>query len=73
VNESMTLAQVADRLGVTVLSARLFHNQATRRRREGRSNSWDMPAPDLVVGRSPRWFRETIEEWVLVRPRAGKK
>lgn len=24
----------------------------------------DLPAPDVLVGRMPRWRRETIEEWI---------
>jgi hypothetical protein len=28
-----------------------------------------LPAPDLVVGRSPRWSPETITRWLKTRPR----
>jgi hypothetical protein len=43
--------------------------------------SWDRaaalgltPAPDLVVGRSPRWSPQTIEKWLRNRPRLpGRK
>ena len=28
-----------------------------------------LPAPDLVVGRSPRWSPQTIERWLKTRPR----
>ena len=27
------------------------------------------PAPDLVVGRSPRWSPQTIERWLKTRPK----
>jgi hypothetical protein len=33
-----------------------------------------LPAPDLVVGRSPRWSTETISKWLRTRPRLpGRK
>jgi hypothetical protein len=32
------------------------------------------PAPDLIVGRSPRWSPSTIERWLKTRPRLpGRK
>ena len=33
-----------------------------------------LPAPDLVVGRSPRWSPETVRKWLKSRPRLpGRK
>jgi hypothetical protein len=33
-----------------------------------------LPAPDLVVGRSPRWSPDTISRWLRTRPRLpGRK
>jgi hypothetical protein len=33
-----------------------------------------LPAPDLVVGRSPRWSPDTILRWLRTRPRLpGRK
>jgi hypothetical protein len=33
-----------------------------------------LPAPDLVLGRSPRWSPTTIERWLRNRPRLpGRK
>lgn len=69
----MTLVDVACRLGVSVISARQYHNRATRRRREGCPLFGDMPAPDVVVGRSPRWYVSTIEGWVAQRPGRGAR
>jgi hypothetical protein len=28
-----------------------------------------LPAPDLTIGRSPRWLATTIEKWLKSRPR----
>jgi hypothetical protein len=33
-----------------------------------------LPAPDLVVGRSPRWSPDTVSRWLRTRPRLpGRK
>src|SRR5262245_48439525 len=45
------------------------------------TRSWDRaaamgltPAPDLVVGRSPRWSPDTISKWLRTHPRLpGRK
>ena len=71
--DDMDLEDVAERIGVTLLSARLYHNQATRRRREGTTLPRDLPEPDSVVGRSPHWKKDTIEEWIARRPGKGNR
>lgn len=31
-----------------------------------------LPAPDVMLGRSPGWYRSTIEAWRASRPGQGK-
>jgi hypothetical protein len=62
--EQITLEQIAELLEVKTVTARLYHNQATRRRREGNPAKRDMPEPTIFIGRSPRWDKKVIEEWM---------
>lgn len=64
----LDLAAIADLLGVQVNSAQVYHKRAVRNRREGTSKPWDMPEPDLIVGRRPAWLRSTVERWIADRP-----
>lgn len=68
----LTLEQIADRLGVKIITARLYHNRATRYRRENREGRYDLPAPTVIVGRSPRWSADVIEDWLAERPGRGR-
>jgi hypothetical protein len=63
----LTLDDVARITGLAPGSVRAYHNQANRARREGVATETDMPAPDLIVVRTPTWRPETIESWMQVR------
>lgn len=62
-----TSVEIAEAIGVKPMSARMFHQQAERRRREGTSRPSDMPPPDRVIGRTPVWNAETIKPWIANR------
>jgi hypothetical protein len=32
-----------------------------------------MPEPDGKIGRSPWWYRRTIERWLATRPQRGER
>lgn len=32
-----------------------------------------IPEPDGVIGRSPWWYRSTIEHWLATRPSSGRE
>lgn len=51
----LTLEQLADQLGIA-------HSSATRYRARG-----DLPAHDATIGRTPVWFRPTVEAWLAER------
>ncbi|AWY05319.1 hypothetical protein QDA01_gp41 [Microbacterium phage Cinna] len=66
-DDLLTIDQIAPMVGLTVKSASTTHQRAERRRREGKSLTADMPAPDRRIGRSPVWRRDTIERWKATR------
>jgi hypothetical protein len=67
----MDLAAIAERLGITVGSARTYHGRAEQRRRAGKPRPGDLPPPDGRVGNSPIWDAVTIEAWIARRPGQG--
>lgn len=70
--DSMNLKDIAELAGVKLLSARLYHNQATRRRREGTAKVNDMPEPTTFVNGRPYWNRDVIVQWLNSRPGVGR-
>lgn len=66
-DDLLTIAEIAPMIGVTEASARVYHERATRRRREQTPGAKDMPAPDDRFGRTPVWRRSTIDAWKRVR------
>lgn len=67
----MDLTAIADRLGITVGSARTYHGRAEQNRRAGTPKRKDLPPPDGRVGNSPVWDEATIEAWIKQRPGKG--
>lgn len=67
----LTLADIADRIGVGVESIRVYHQRATKNRRDGHPRPGDLPEPDAVFGRSPVWRSSTVDRWVDRRPGRG--
>lgn len=63
----LTIPQVAEVLGVKPVSARAYHENAQRNRRENGVRSTDMPEPDRRFGRTPVWKRSTIDDWMKIR------
>lgn len=57
----MTIAQVAERLGVTADTVSAYKHRG------------QMPAPDATVGQSPLWLVQTIEDWIPTRVGRGRK
>lgn len=58
-NQLMTSEQVAKLTGIAVRSVSIYHTVEPFR----------MPKPDIFLGRTPLWWRETIEEWDATRPK----
>lgn len=68
-DDLLTLDEIAPLAAVGLGSIRTMHGRATRRRREERNTDLDLPAPDLRLGRTPVWYRRTVEEWLSKRGR----
>lgn len=66
----LPVEEIAPLLGVTLKSARTYHQTAQRNRREGSPRPTDMPEPDARFGRTPVWRRDTINAWIKVREAA---
>ncbi|QHB37198.1 hypothetical protein QDA03_gp43 [Microbacterium phage Terij] len=67
-DDLLTIAEIAPVVGLTVKSTRVYHERATRKRREGEETTEkDMPAPDVRLGRTPAWKRSTIADWKAAR------
>lgn len=67
----LTLADIAERIGVGVDSIRVYHQRAAKNRREDTVRPGDLPPPDDVIGRSPVWKLRTIMNWEAKRPGRG--
>lgn len=67
----LTLSEIADQIGVSVGSIRVYHQRATKNRKDGNVRPGDLPAPDQHFGRSPVWKASTIKRWETKRPGRG--
>lgn len=63
----MDSADVAAATGMKLTSFRVALTRSKGRRLSGSAIPSDIPQPDRIIGRSPVWNRETIEEWLTVR------
>jgi len=68
----MTIADIAERIGVDVMSMRTYHQRAAINRRASAVRKGDLPEPTRRFGRSPVWEAETIEQWITERPGRGR-
>jgi len=73
----LSLAQVAELVGVEYRTIRNYHQMAERRRRESAATGVDVtrpgdfPKPDDVFARTPVWKVSTIRAWEKRRPGRG--
>lgn len=67
----LTLPEIAERIGVGVDSIRVYHQRASKNRRDGNVRPGDMPPPDQQFGRSPVWKLASIIRWEQRRPGRG--
>jgi hypothetical protein len=67
----LTLAQIADRMGWKLKTARTLHHRASRRRAAGKARPGDLPKEDWRFGRTPVWLEKTIDDWEARRPGQG--
>lgn len=68
----LDLKAVAERAGISIVTARNYHHAAVRRRRDGESRPGDLPPPDQIIGKAPAWLPATIDKWLANRPGQGK-
>lgn len=75
----LDLAAAARHTGIRYRTLRNYHHRAERHRRQAEQYNdtsyirpGDLPKPDEVFGRSPVWFPETIDGWLMSRPGQGK-
>ena len=71
--ELVGLADIAVMSGLGEASVRTYHTNAQRRRRLGEPQASDLPAPDVVIGRTPAWKRETVQRWIAERDEAAER
>jgi len=67
----LTLSDIAERIDVGVDSIRVYHQRASKNRRDGNPRPGDLPAPDRYYGRSPVWKLAQIMAWERSRPGRG--
>ena len=60
-DQLLDLKGVAEYLGITHGSAQTYHGRAKANRKNGTPKPSDLPEPDWVVGKSPVWWRSTIQ------------
>jgi predicted DNA-binding transcriptional regulator AlpA len=63
----LTLSQIAEILDVKTASARVYHEVASRNRRENQVRPTDMPEPMNRIGNTPIWDPKAIDEWMTRR------
>lgn len=68
----LTIADIAERIGVGETSLRTYHQRAAANRRAGMIKQGDLPEPARYFGRSPVWSVEQIERWIAARPGRGR-
>lgn len=70
--------ELAEKLGISVDSARTYNGRAHRHRRMAEKHNdpslirpGDLPEPDAYFGQSPVWKESTIDRWIKNRPGQG--
>lgn len=66
--------EVAERIGVTAATIRVYLKRSRKRLAEGAElRPQDLPLPDIIINRSPAWRTSTIDAWVPARPGPGRR
>lgn len=66
-DQYLTLADIAERAGMTVGAARQAHKRATANRAAGKPLAGDLPAEDIRLGLTPGWRAERVADWIAAR------
>lgn len=71
-------AGIAEKLGISLESARAYNSRAVHHRRQAARTGndayirpGDLPEPAAYAGQSPVWYESTIDEWDRNRPGRG--
>ncbi|MEU2426928.1 hypothetical protein ABZ619_38950 [Streptomyces sp. NPDC007851] len=59
----LEMDEVAALIGVEPATMRTYNSRAKRRRAAGTATPADLPEPDRMWGKTPSWYRSTIERW----------
>mgnify|MGYP006349044509 CR=1 FL=1 len=63
----LSSTDVADVVGLAIATVQAYYSRSKRVDRWWPEPGGDIPRPDVVVGRSPGWKRETIDAWIEER------
>lgn len=63
----LTLAEIAERAGLTVGATRQAHKRATANRAAGAPATGDLPPEDIRLGLTPGWRAEHVADWIAAR------
>lgn len=66
-------AELSKRRGLMSISAVAEYTGLSRRTIQDYRLDGRLPEPAIVIGRSPGWTREQIEEWMRTRPGQGAR
>lgn len=58
-------------MGVKVNVLRKMLSVARKNRAAGITKAMDIPEPDIMLGQSPGWAPDTIQDWLAHRPGRG--
>lgn len=67
----LSIADIAERYGLTAPTVRTYNGQATQRRRAGTPTGHDFPPAVARVGNSPLFDADEVEGWFRNRPGRG--
>lgn len=68
----LSLAEIAERAGITHESMKTYHKRAVANREAGHPRPGDLPPEDIRLSRTPGWSERTVDAWLASRPRAGR-
>lgn len=71
-NEFVDSARMAKAAGLGLPSFRVALTRSKSRREAGNPLPTDVPEPDIIIGRSPVWSVESLENWLRAREEARR-